>query len=32
VDAESAADALAQLPPYVAERAQASRVDEVAIP
>jgi hypothetical protein len=32
VDAESAADALTQLPPYVAERTEASRVDEVPIP
>jgi hypothetical protein len=32
VEAESAGDALAQLPPYVAERTQASRVSEVPIP
>ena len=32
VDAESQADALAQLPPYVAERTDASRVSEVPIP
>lgn len=32
VDAESAAAALAQLPPYVSERTQASQVTEVPIP
>jgi hypothetical protein len=32
VDADSEAAALAQLPPYVADRTQASRVSEVPIP
>ena len=32
VEAESEEHALAQLPPYVAERTEVSRVSEVAIP
>jgi hypothetical protein len=32
IEAESQADALAQLPPYLADRTEATRVSEVAIP